>query len=91
MLGVELHLENDRAALLAPYLTKLVGSPIGTLKKALEWDQRWSSGRGRLLVRYPLTEDRNTVARTLIELIGATRSLVAETITNLAKNGKSEA
>jgi hypothetical protein len=86
-IGVELHLESEKAALLAPFLAKLAGSPVGLLKTPLEWDPLWSSGRGRLVARYSLAENREAIAKAMLDLISMTRTRVAQAIPQLTTEG----
>ena len=79
VIGVELHLENNRAAtLLAPLLQKFVGCTIGPETKHLEWDPTWSSRRGRLRAQYPTEKDPTVTARSMLDLIALTREVVAQ-------------
>ncbi len=83
LIGVELHLENPKAAQLASDLVAFSGRQVGPSSVALEWDPKWNSGRGRLTARFKLTEDVEIVARTMLDLIAQTRIAVHEAASRL--------
>jgi hypothetical protein len=82
-IGAELHLENDRTTFLAPLLSQMAGRKVGPNQSELQWDPRWSSGRGRLMVRHALTEPPDTIAKSMLDLIQLTREPVAKQLSEL--------
>lgn len=82
-IGVELHLENAKAARLGADLARLAGTGLGPRQSQLEWDPTWSSGRGRLMVRYQLGDDPQVMVQTMIDLIRLTRATVVEIASRL--------
>src|SRR2546423_147817 len=94
-IGAELHLENDRATSLAALLSQMAGRKVGPNRNELQWDPKWSSGRGRLMVRYLPSEPPETIAQSMVDLIKLTREPVARqaselSVTPLAKTFKDE-
>lgn len=78
-IGVELHLENRRAAaLLGPLLQEFKGRTIGPNNTPLDWDPRWSGGCGRLRALLPVEDDPNIAAQAMGDLIDLTRQAVAQ-------------
>jgi hypothetical protein len=83
-LGAELHLESDRARSLADYLASLVGRPVVNGTKTIEWDPAWSNGRGRLTIRFALSDSPAAVAQGMSELIAITYPAVTERLDQLS-------
>ena len=75
-IGVELHLENEKAGALRPQLEVLDGQLVGGT--ALEWEPTWYRDTGRLRARFPMSAKPEDVAKAMDELIGQTRKLIAE-------------
>lgn len=82
-IGAELHLGIDRATSLAQLLSQMAGRKVGPNQTELQWDPKWSNGRGRLMVRYALTEPPDTIAKSMLELIQLTREPVAKQVSEL--------
>jgi hypothetical protein len=82
-IGAELHLENDRATSLTPLLSQMAGRKVGPTQSELQWDPKWSRGKGRLMVRYPRTEPPDTIAKSMLDLIQLTREPVARQVSEL--------
>ena len=82
-IGAELHLENSNAARLGPDLARFSGTKLGPRKTVLEWDPKWSSGRGRLIARYDAAEDPQVIAATMVDLINQTRKAVVDIASRL--------
>jgi len=82
-LGVELHLESDRARPLSLYLAPLAGTPVVRGTKKLEWDPTWNSGRGRLTIRFALSDDPTDAAQAMKELISLTYPTVTDRLRQL--------
>jgi hypothetical protein len=82
-IGAELHLENDRATSLTSLLSQMAGRKVGPTQSELQWDPKWSRGKGRLMVRYPRTEPPDTIAKSMLDLIQLTREPVARQVSEL--------
>jgi hypothetical protein len=82
-IGAELHLENDRATSLTSLLSQMAGRKVGPTQSELQWDPKWSRGKGRLMVRYPRTEPPDTIAKSMLDLIQLTREPVAKQVSEL--------
>ncbi|MDZ7271852.1 MAG: hypothetical protein ONB17_09560 [candidate division KSB1 bacterium] len=76
-IGVELHLESDAVALLAPHLAALDGQEL-TSGLLLEWDPRWCRGRGRLMAKIAKTEKPEVAVKAMQALMARTQALVEE-------------
>jgi hypothetical protein len=82
-LGAELHIESDAARPLSGVLVALVGKPVLNGTKQLVWDQAWSSGRGRLAVRFAPSDNPVDIAQAMKELITITFPIVTERLGEL--------
>lgn len=85
---VELHLENANAKGLAVELQRLANTKIGPKRLPLEWDPKWSNNRGRLRVRFDAGDDPSSIAQTMLDFIGFSRSNVLDLISKHAESGK---
>jgi len=74
-LCAELHFEDDDVLAAAAAVRDANLKPTALLP-GLVWDQAWAKGRGRLRVVFKETEDPEVVARAMVALIRATRSIV---------------
>lgn len=83
-LGAELHIETDAAKPLGSSLQPLGGVSLVPGCPPLVWDHTWSSGRGRLLSRFPPDSDPSSIAMTMVELIKQTRAIVGARLQQLA-------
>jgi hypothetical protein len=86
LIGAELHLENSKAARLGPDLARFSGTKVGPREAMVEWDPKWSSGRGRLMVRYDVAEDPQVVVATMVDLINHTRTAVVDIASRLGNS-----
>jgi|SRR5580700_1653506 hypothetical protein len=80
-IGAELHIESDAARPLSEILAPLAGTMAQG--SSLIWDQAWSSGRGRLTIRFSLGEDPSKVAQAMRELIEFTYPDVTQRLAQL--------
>ncbi|RPJ17574.1 MAG: hypothetical protein EHM30_03185 [Desulfobacteraceae bacterium] len=72
--SVEIHLESDEAAPLAPMLIPFAGQELMPAI-ILEWDQKWRN-RGRLLAKITDYENPDLVASAMRELISRTKPII---------------
>ncbi len=70
----ELHIENDNYKYLGNTLRSFVGKSVGG--KKVEWDEKWSSGRGRIRVRFSSDASPEAIANGMRELINLTSNEV---------------
>jgi hypothetical protein len=82
---VELHLENGLAASLGTLLKQMAGQRVGPTLVELEWDPKWSAGRGRLFARCSLAEPSNNIAKSMLDLIKLTREPVSKRASELSE------
>jgi hypothetical protein len=82
-LGVELHLESDAARPLAELVRSYAGKTVAGGACDLVWDPAWSSGRGRLVARFPPDAASETVAQAMHDLISLTISPVGSRLQEL--------
>jgi hypothetical protein len=73
--GVELHLESDLVAPLSVPLKRLAGHKLPG-KLTIEWDPRWSRGRGRLFAKVEKGQPPAVAVQAMQALISETRELV---------------
>ncbi len=76
-MGVELHIEGDEALPLARELSALNGAVLSEGTQKIEWDNRWSAGRGRLRVLLQLDKSPAVVAQAMNDLIHATALIIS--------------
>lgn len=71
-----MHIENDAYKYLGSTLRSFVGELVGG--KKVEWDEKWSSGRGRIRVRFSSDEGQESISNGMRELIALTSNDVAK-------------
>jgi len=81
-LGVELHLESAAASPLAASLAPLAGHEL-LPGFVLQWDQRWSRGRGRLFTMVAKDQSAATGCSAMQALIQRTRAVVEDHVARL--------
>lgn len=79
-IGVELHLENDSVKFLASVLEKYDNDNI--LSSKIEWDPKWSKGRGRIKAIFPNSVDTTTIAQAMKKLISKTKDEINDKLTS---------
>jgi hypothetical protein len=79
-IGAELHLHSDKVLSIGEFLKTFAGRAVANGEGTLEWDQEWSSGRGRLAAFFPLESSSGRVAAGMRDLISMTSSGVSERI-----------
>ena len=83
-IGAELHIETDAGKPLTAILSPLAGRLVAGNATALTWDAGWSSGRGRLMAKFPPSEDPSVVAKAMEDLIALTHVSVRDKLIELA-------
>jgi hypothetical protein len=77
MIGTEIHLESDAVRPLGNLVRSLMdqaSSKFPTLP--VEWDPKWSNGRGRLRVLFPSELPAGTIAAGMVTLINETSPII---------------
>jgi hypothetical protein len=84
-IGAELHIESDLAKPLSALLSPLGGKVVGAGNRTIIWDNAWSNGRGRLVVRFSHEDDPSIIAGAMKELIELTKTPVGAKLSELAQ------
>jgi hypothetical protein len=73
---VTLDLEGEEARPLGHMLRSFAGQSVAGGLGKLDWDERWSAGRGRLIARFSYPVDASAAAAAMVDLIALTRPKV---------------
>lgn len=86
-IGVELHIESDTAAYVAPVVQSFAGPARPSFPYSIEWDPKWSKRRGRIIVDVPRDTSPPAVAKIMQEFINLTHVGIT---TALVRDGSSQ-
>jgi hypothetical protein len=82
---VTLDLEGEEARPLGRVLQGMAGQSLVGGRARLDWDERWSAGRGRLIARFSYPLDAGAAAAGMIDLIALTRPKVDAALREIAQ------
>ena len=78
-IGVEFHIESDQYLSLRKVLESFAGEMIHN-NEEIKFDQKWSKGRGRLLIILPKSTNQEIIAKCMIEFIELTKDKLTNEI-----------
>jgi len=82
-ISVELHLESNKVVHIKDIIKSFSSKNISG--KKLEWDEKWSSGRGRIRLRFSYEETPEVIANSMFNLIEETSETINEALKSQKK------
>ncbi len=81
-IGVEVHLESNAVKPLSTLLKSYVGQNLNG--QTIEWDPKWSSGRGRLYVKFPKDIPSSNIVEAMVSLVELTADSIDSEVERLS-------
>ncbi|KZN37633.1 hypothetical protein N474_05245 [Pseudoalteromonas luteoviolacea CPMOR-2] len=82
-IGVEIHLERDELAFIKPYLKQTIPLLRTEIQnyQALDWDEEWNKGRGRLFISFSEQTSTDIIVAAMQKLIELTQQNIETLLT----------